>query len=248
MIGIFAADDDRLFRLAFHFPIAAHHANIGVIRIRAAAGEENMVKIAGCQFGQFSRQSDGWNMRRLKEGVVVGQFAHLARSDVSKFVTSIPDVNAPESGHRIEDFLAVAVIEPNTLTTCDHAGTLFFKFTLRGKRMYMMRGVQRLKLCGRHVVGDGGLGVFSSESGGWSKDMIKFSTRSIREATRLVGKRQTHLSEALANIVTDGLCSARRVAFAQCGEGLVVLVWQVGRAVSTTNDSQRRTALKPKRL
>ena len=54
MIGIVAADDDVLVRLALFGPIGAHQTNVGIVRLGPARSKEDVVQIARCQLGNFA--------------------------------------------------------------------------------------------------------------------------------------------------------------------------------------------------
>ena len=53
VIGVLAADHDILGGLALEGPVVAHHAQVGIVRVRAAGGEEDVVEIAGHDLGQL---------------------------------------------------------------------------------------------------------------------------------------------------------------------------------------------------
>ncbi len=95
-------------------------------------------------------------MGGLKEGVVIGQFAHLPSGDISKFVAAIADIDTPQTGHCIQQFVAFAVGQGHALGTGDNAHAFCRQLVSGGERMHVVRGIQRLKLGRRQVVGDCG--------------------------------------------------------------------------------------------
>ncbi|EKD59551.1 MAG: hypothetical protein ACD_54C01280G0001 [uncultured bacterium] len=76
-------DDDALFRLTLDVPIAPHHADIGIIRLRPRPGKEHMVQIARSQFRKLRSQGNRGHMAGLEEGVVIGQLIHLRLGDIA---------------------------------------------------------------------------------------------------------------------------------------------------------------------
>ncbi len=158
VIGVPAADDDRLFRLALHVPVAADEADVGVVRLGPRAGIEDVVQIAGRQFRDLRGERDRGHMRGLEEGVVIAQLLHLPRGDLGQFLAAIADVDAPEARHAVDDLLALAVGQPDALAARDDARALPGQRGILGEGMHVMRGVQRLEFLRGHVIGDLGHG------------------------------------------------------------------------------------------
>ena len=158
VIGVLAADDDGLFRLALHVPVAPDEADIGVIRLRPRPGIEDVVQIARRQFRDLRGQRDGGDVARLEEGVVIAQFFHLLRGDLGQVLAAIADIDAPKARHAVDDLLALAVGQPDALAAGDDPRALLRQRRIIGEGVHVVGGVQRLKLFRRQMVGDLGHG------------------------------------------------------------------------------------------
>ena len=95
VIGIAAADHDLFVGLALTLPITANKAQVCIIRLRPRPREEYVVQIARRQFRQFGGQCDHRDMGRLKERIIIRQFAHLAGSNIGKAIAAISDIHTP---------------------------------------------------------------------------------------------------------------------------------------------------------
>ena len=132
-------------------------------RMVSLASEPEFVKntrlnCARRQLGEQARELDRGRVRALEEAVVVRQLAHLARRDVRELVAAVADVDAPEPGHRVEDLLAVGVVEVDALGARDDARALGGERAEIGERVEIMPGVQLLPFPGCSL-GDAGLGA-----------------------------------------------------------------------------------------
>ena len=123
-----------------------------------------MVQIAGRQFRDLLCQRDGWHVRRLKEGIVVRQLAHLARRDIRQFRTPVSDVYTPQARHAIEDFVAFAVMQKDAVCPRDDTHALCGQFAACRERVHVVRCVQRLQFGRGQMVGDSRHGTL----GRWS--------------------------------------------------------------------------------
>ena len=101
MIGVFAAKNNCLCRLAFYRPIGADQPHVGVICLGTGTGEKDVVQPIWRKFRHFLRQGDGRDMAGLEKRIVIGQLGHLPGGDVSKFCAAIPDIHAPKTGHAV---------------------------------------------------------------------------------------------------------------------------------------------------
>ncbi len=54
-------------------------------------------------------------MGGLEEGVVERQFLHLARGHLGQFVAAIAEIHAPQTGHGIQNLVALAVGQRDAL-------------------------------------------------------------------------------------------------------------------------------------
>ena len=154
VIAVLAADDHRFFRLALQRPVMAHHADVGVICLGPGPGEEHMVQIPRRQFGDPRGQGDGGDMTGLEEGVVERQFHHLPRRDIGQFLTAIADIDAPQPGHSVDDLVPLGIRQRDAIGAGDDPRAFLRQPLVLGKRVHVMRGIQRLQFGGGHVVGD----------------------------------------------------------------------------------------------
>ena len=154
VIGVVPGDDHRLFRLALRRPVMAHQADVGVVGLRTAGGEEHVVDIPRRQFRQLRGQGDGGHMGGLEEGVVIGHLAHLAGRGLGQFLAPVADVHAPQPGHGVKDLHALRIGEHHAAGRGDHPRALRRQFRPGGEGMHVMGGIQRLQPFGGHVVGN----------------------------------------------------------------------------------------------
>ena len=154
MIPVPPRDDGLAPGHALDVPIPPHQPDVGVVRLGPGAREEDVVQITGGKLGNLGRQSNRGHMRRLEEGVVIGQLLHLPRRDLGQFLPPVADVHAPEPRHPVDDPVAFAVGQPDALAPRDDPRALGRQPRLVGERMEMVRRVQSLQLGRRHMVGD----------------------------------------------------------------------------------------------
>ncbi len=155
MVGVLAADDDGFRRLALLRPIGADQTNVGVIRFGSGPGKEHMVQMRGRQFCNLGGQCDDRRVRCHEEGVVERQFAHLACGRIRQLATAIADVDAPQTGHAIQNVVALAVGQVNAICAGDDPRAFGRQFVVGGKGVHVVRSIQRLQLGGGQMVGDG---------------------------------------------------------------------------------------------
>jgi hypothetical protein len=134
-----------------------HRAQRGIVGFRAAVAVEKAIELRRRERREQRRQFDHRRMRRLEEGVVVGQFLHLLQRGVGEFASSIAHVHTPQSRHAIDDAIALRVPEIDALGLYDHAAARSIEGAHIGERMQMMRGIERAVMCRRidsivHVV------------------------------------------------------------------------------------------------
>jgi hypothetical protein len=72
------------------------------------------------QLLQFFRELDRGIVTLEGEQMAEGELAHLRAGDLDQFLVAVAERRAPEPGHAVDIRLAVAVVEPHTLTTLDH--------------------------------------------------------------------------------------------------------------------------------
>ncbi len=83
-------------------------------------------------------------MGRLEESIIIRQFAHLTRRDIGKLLTAIPDIDAPQTRHRIKNFHTFGIDERYAFGPHNDARPFFSKLSLRGEGMNVMRRIQSL--------------------------------------------------------------------------------------------------------
>ena len=102
VIGILARDMDLLVLLALQVPVVANELQCGVVRLRAGICIDDPVKPLRQDRGQLRRKLRRIGVRRLEEGVVVGQLSHRLRRRVGKFRPAIADIHAPQPRHSVD--------------------------------------------------------------------------------------------------------------------------------------------------
>ena len=107
VIGVLAGDEDRLLRLAEGGPIMPDHAEHGVVGLGAGIDEEYPVEMGRGDFGQLLGQLHRRRVGGLEESVVIGQLEHLGMGGVGDRAAAIADLHAPQSGHAVENAVAV---------------------------------------------------------------------------------------------------------------------------------------------
>ena len=118
MVGGLARDDLRLVGRALELVVLAGQLERGLDGLRAAAGEEDAVEVAGCERGDAGRELD---RRRVRVGPV-GEEAQLARlvgARLGDVVAPVADVDAEQRTERVEVALAVVVPDVAALAAGD---------------------------------------------------------------------------------------------------------------------------------
>ena len=118
VIGVPARDEYRARGLSVDMPVMAHHAHHGVVRLRARRVEEHVLQVPAQQLREPGRQHHSGRRRRLEEGVVERQLAHLLASRLSQFLASIAHVHAPKACHAVQQRVAIAIPHGAAIGTC----------------------------------------------------------------------------------------------------------------------------------
>ena len=235
MIGVPARDHPLPLRLALLRPVGAHETQVGVVRLGPRRGEEDMVQIARRQLRQLRGQPDRGHMRGLEKGIVKGQLGHLPVRGIGKLGPPVTDIDAPQSGHRVEDPVAVAVGEPAAFRPRDHAGALVPQARAMGKGMHVMRRVQSLQLGCRGVRGDighrGPLKCAHGRASGRTRQPLRIAGEGMIRSVavnRVGAAEQPRLAQphTLRQVVFRGPTGGRRVAAAQGVDQVLVAVGQ----------------------
>ena len=111
-----------------------------------------MVHAVRSHLGKLLAERDGRHVRRHEESVVIGQFFHLACGDICQTVATVADIDAPQASHTIDDPVPVTVRDPDTVSARDHARAALCQDVLRGERVHVVRGIQRLEFMRGHMV------------------------------------------------------------------------------------------------
>ena len=144
MVGVAPADDDALVRFAGEIPVAPHQPDVGVVRLTAGVGEKHVVQVRRGDLAQQVGEFDGRRMRRLEEIVVVRQVAQLLEGGVRQFLATVAHVDAPESGHAVQQLLAFGVVDVDTVSVGDDAAADIRQVAGVGKRMQVMFAIPGL--------------------------------------------------------------------------------------------------------
>ena len=83
-------------------------------------------------------------MRTLEETVVVRQFLHLLRRRVHQFLAAVTDIHAPKTGHAVQHFLPVRIVNVHAVGTRNNSRTLLMQFFVIRKRVQVVTLVQFL--------------------------------------------------------------------------------------------------------
>ena len=82
----------------------------GVDGLGAAVDEDGLAQARGGQVGQLGGEFDG-GFVGVGEGVLVGEFGHLAVRDVGEFFAAVADGDEPEAGHGVDVLAALVIFE-----------------------------------------------------------------------------------------------------------------------------------------
>ena len=122
LLGDVALDDHGFLRLLEQLPVTPNHAYDGVVRFRSRAGKEGVIEGGRGNFGQLLCQFDSGSGGGLEETVIVGQFAHLCVGGLGQLFAAIAQVDAPQTGHGVEDFMAFGVPEIHPFGSGNYPG------------------------------------------------------------------------------------------------------------------------------
>ncbi len=141
VIGVVAADDRLALRLAHQIPITAHQADDGVVAFGAGVGEEHMVETGRRHLRQQRRKLGCRGRGGLEKGVVERQGLHLVGGGVHQILPPVAEVDAPQAGHTVDDFVALRVPDAHALAAHDDAAARGVQALGVGEGMQVMRGV-----------------------------------------------------------------------------------------------------------
>ncbi len=105
-----------------------------------------MVELRRRHFRQKAGKLDHRRMRRVEEGIVIGELFHLPGDGVDDFPAAMADIHAPEPAHAVEDLVALRVIHIDAAGRRDDPDAARIQFAGIRERMQMVRRVDGLKL------------------------------------------------------------------------------------------------------
>ena len=119
MVGDLAGDDLRLVHVAAQLVVVAGHLQRGLDGLRAAAGEEHAVEVAGGELGDLRGQLD---RRRVRVGPVrvEAQLAGLVGARLGDVLAAVADVHAEQRAEPVEVALALVVPDVAAVALDDH--------------------------------------------------------------------------------------------------------------------------------
>ncbi len=119
-----AAENDALAGAAKLVPVEAGQLERAVVRLGAAAREEDRVQVTGQQRGDLGGQLDAGAIGRAAEGGGVLQLAHLLGGDFGQFLAPVADVDVPHASGAVDVLVAIDIVEVDTLATLPDDRTL----------------------------------------------------------------------------------------------------------------------------
>ena len=146
VIAVLAGNHGRLGGMAERLPVDAGHAEPGVVGFRAGAGEEDVVQMRAGMGGDLFGQQDGRLGRGAEEGVVIGQFVHLAINGIGDLLAAIADIDAPQAGKGIEISLAVIVEDMHPFGSLDDPRSGGIQLLHIRERMQVMGCIDRAEI------------------------------------------------------------------------------------------------------
>ena len=146
VVGVLATDDLLLVGLAEQVVIAFHQAQVGIVGLGAGVGEEHMVELRRGDLHQGPGQLHRRLVGALEEVVVKRQFLQLGVNGVADGLLAVTQVAAPQSGHAVEQLVAVGVVDVDVLGAGNDTPALLAVILQVGKRVQVVGLVQPLEL------------------------------------------------------------------------------------------------------
>ena len=161
VVGVVPGDDGFALRLPQRGPVMPHHADIGVVALRARAGKKHVAEMpvgyARRETAELGRQPHRRHIGGIEKAVVVGQLHHLQISSLRQFRSPVTDVDAPQSAHGVQQFFAFRIPDVNIVSVGNDARALGGQALRICERVHVMRAVERLHGRGIHLAAlDGG--------------------------------------------------------------------------------------------
>jgi len=126
-----------------------------VDRVRAAQREVHMAQRCRRQFHQAGRQADRGLGREVEIAGRVRELAHLLGCRAHDAVLAVADVDAPEAGKRVEQFVAVGIGQVGAMAGDEDRGAALLVAAVIHDGMDKVGAVQRGELGKFVVVHDG---------------------------------------------------------------------------------------------
>ncbi len=150
VIGLVARDDVLLVGLADVVEVEHDEAQGRIHRLRAAGAEEHLVQVARRELAQLFGQQ-GRRRRAQAPGRGIGHAHDLLVDGVGHLLAAVADLLAPHAGRRVEQAVAVGVVDVDALGALDDGALVL------AHQAHQLPGMKEvvvlfLKLLGRGIV------------------------------------------------------------------------------------------------
>ena len=178
VIGLHARDELLLLRPAEAVVQVAHHLDDGVVGLGARVAEIRLGHRHRRQAHQLLRQLGRDRRRLLREGVIVGQFLHLAgyRLGQARHLAEAERA-APQAGQPVHVFLAVLVIDVDALAAGDDEAAVLLVLEGIGVAVEVESGIFRRQGIRPRAHGSRILRQSESQPVGWLPTAIALISR-----------------------------------------------------------------------
>ena len=141
-----ARDDLALFGLAARALIHPGQFDVGVVGLRAGAGEQYLAHMVGQDVDQPLAELDLLLMGIAGEGVKISEFMGLLADRIGDLVAAIPGVDAKQRRHRVDIGIALAVCHIDAVARRYDVRAGFDMFRKRREGVYRRVGVHLLEI------------------------------------------------------------------------------------------------------
>ena len=151
MIALVARDDLLLLRPVECIVVKPHELDHVVVCFGTRVGKPNFRHRHRRQRQQLFRQVDSRHVRAVEKGVVGRQLAHLRDCCIDQTFVAEPERCAPKTGHTFDVFVALQVLDVDTIPFIQNERTVFLVFPRIGHGMENGRDiacVRRIDDCG----------------------------------------------------------------------------------------------------
>src|SRR6202012_3413303 len=98
--------------------------------------------------GKQPGQLDRGRMSALEKAVVVGELQHLLVGSLRQLTPAVAHIHAPQAGHRIEDAVAVRIVQVDTARTRNNPSAVSSKLLEVRERVEIVPGIGVLPFSG----------------------------------------------------------------------------------------------------